>query len=90
VLKNEGRIELLDDLKQARPCSRFLGTTAAGGLVRSPARQARPRIARRPARLGGRFVLGGSKRNCDVARSAVPRHLEFGAMVGRGGIHRSS
>ena len=30
------------------------------------------------------------KRNCDVARCAVPRHLKLRAMVGRGGIHGSS
>jgi hypothetical protein len=41
-------------------------------------------------RRAGRFVLGASKRNSDVERNAFPRHLELGAMVGRGGIHRSS
>ena len=39
---------------------------------------------------GSAAVLGVSKWNSEFALSAVPRHLEFGAMVGRGGIHPSS
>ena len=41
---------------------------------------------RRPAVASA--VLGASKRNCDVERDAIPRHLEPRTMVSRGGIHR--
>jgi len=59
------------------------------GQIAGAAREAKELLAD-PLDSAADLFLGGSKRNCDVARSALPRHLEFGAMVGRRDIHRSS
>ena len=40
-----------------------------------------------PCRFRPRRRASALKRNCDVTRCAVPRHLKLRAMVGRGGIH---
>ena len=58
-------------------------------IDRAPPDRARRRLTR-PSGNCGRFLLGASKRNCDVERNAIPRHLELRAMVGRGDIHRGS
>jgi hypothetical protein len=69
--------------------SRIEGPASRRLKICAPPDRAR-RDLRRPQGNRGRFVLGASERNCDVERNAFPRHLEYGAMVGRGGIHRGS